>query len=388
MKHARRTISTLLVCMTALAAMNVACTAAAEPGVKDEVLKLLQAGVEEAVVLEFIKKNGPPDGLTADAIIELKKAGASEKVLLALMPTSSAKTFPFSLDDKYEVAEPVKHGVMAVYPIRRTAPAAIGAYLTLDEASDKKVIVVKEKEEGSVPVVTILNNAKLPIYISSGEIIIGGKQDRMVAYDVIIQPKAEMTIEVRCVEQGRWRGARQEFSSAKAMGNLKSRSAVQFKDQGAVWNEVAAQNSSVNATTDTSTYQATLDSDEVKKLTEQYQQAILSSLEGRHMAGMVVAINGEVHAIEMFGSPAMFNKMKEKLLKAYVLDVIAVKDEKAKAPGPDAILKFYKETMKEQLKSLKEYSGNANFYRTSSEAESSDSIDLDGNLMRRQLLNH
>ena len=47
--------------------------------------------------------------------------------------------------------------------------------------------------------------------------------------------------------------------------------------QGDVWREVAAQNASVNAGRGTSTYQATLNSDQVKTLMADYKKAILPS---------------------------------------------------------------------------------------------------------------
>ena len=66
----------------------------------------------------------------------------------------------------------------------------------------------------------------------------------------------------------------------------------------------------------------------------------------------------------------------------------AKKDKKAKAPKPEAILKFYRETLKAQQKTLKDYKNNKNLYRKGIDADSNDSLDLEGNLMRRQLLQH
>ncbi len=360
--------------------------AAGKADVKKEVIKLLKAEVGEKVILAYIKKTGVPEKLEADDIVDLKKAGAAPALLLALMGGHVAEEFPFKLDENHEVTKPTVHGPMAIYPILRKGPVAVGVYLTLDEATEKKVITIAEKSEGSVPVVTIHNTAKLPIYISAGEIIIGGKQDRMIAYDVIIQPSKNITVEVRCVEQGRWSGKRGRFLTANAMGNRKSRVAVQFKDQTAVWREVRAQNAAVSVQPRTGTYKATLTNPEVQKLSKEYAEAILPQLAGRHMVGIVVAINGEVHAVEMYGSPGLFAKMKEKLLKAYVLDIIGVKDAGATPPGKEKILTFYTDTMKEQKKELKAYEKNVNFYRMSPDASNNDCFDRAGNLLRRQVL--
>lgn len=50
---------------------------------KEEIKKLLKAGVGDDVILSYLKANGPVDKLSADDLIELKEAGASEKVLQA-----------------------------------------------------------------------------------------------------------------------------------------------------------------------------------------------------------------------------------------------------------------------------------------------------------------
>ena len=171
-----------------------------------EVLKLLKANVGEEVVLAYLAREGAPAALTADGMVDLKKAGATPAILLALLGGRKAGAdgdFPFDLDKDHQVAKPVTHKLMAVYPILRKAPTMVGAYLTLEEATQQKSITVQEKGGGSVPVVVVVNSGRLPVYISAGEIIIGGKQDRVVAHDILVKPGVEVTVDVRCVEQGR-----------------------------------------------------------------------------------------------------------------------------------------------------------------------------------------
>ena len=217
-----------------------------------EVKKLLKAKVSEDVILAYLKKTQTTFNLSADEIIALKKAGATDAILKALIgetPVGAQDDFPFDLDETHQVGAPIAEGPMAVFPVYRKGPSAIESYLTLDEAIDQKVIILTEKgSSGSVPLVIIKNTGSLPIYISAGEVIIGGKQDRMVSYDVIIKPGKEMTVEVRCVEHGRWHAERSaNFSSGKSMGSLKTRTAVQYKDQGEVWSEVAKENEKLSA---------------------------------------------------------------------------------------------------------------------------------------------
>jgi hypothetical protein len=49
------------------------------------VLKLVQASVDNSVILQLIYTSNADYDLTADAIIEMKKAGISEPILLAMI---------------------------------------------------------------------------------------------------------------------------------------------------------------------------------------------------------------------------------------------------------------------------------------------------------------
>ena len=357
-----------------------------------EVIKLLKADVGEAVVLAYIEKEGAPAGLNADAIVELRRAGATEKIILALMGVSGAGTAsgengcPFDLDERHTVKKPVVHGALAVYPIIRKGPALPEEYITLDEAVKNKTITIREKGDGSVPVVIVVNTGRLPIYISAGEIIIGGKQDRVVAYDVIVRPGREMPIEVRCVEHGRWGGSRMDFDAAPAMAGRAAKMAAQFEGQQAVWERVAEQNAALKAESSTGSYKASLSKLEVDAAYREFAAAVLPSLQDGNVAGMVVALNGKVHAIDMFSSPSLFARLKEKLLKGYLLDALAEGDSHAPPPGPDAIRTFYAETLRGRTEELKSYEANRNIGRESEKAKASECIDPDGEVLHRSLL--
>jgi hypothetical protein len=262
----------------------------------------------------------------------------------------------------------------------------VGTYATLDEAVERRVITITERGSGEVPAVVIRNTGALPIYISAGEVIIGGKQDRMVAYDVLIQPGRELTVEVRCVEQGRWQGASRSFGSAGAMGGAKARFSVQFRDQREVWGDVAAQNAAVGAQSPSGSYIAALKDPAVETQYGDYARVVLPSLAGRTVVGTVIAINGKVQAIDIFASPSLFQKMKEKILKAAVLDVTGVKDASAPPPGKDAILSFYKTTMEAQAVDLKGYMDNRNVKRECGAAIANDSIDAEGRVIHKSLM--
>lgn len=57
---------------------------------KEDIRKLVAAGISDDVILTFIRSNGPVASLSSDDLVDLKKAGASEKVLNALVARPSA----------------------------------------------------------------------------------------------------------------------------------------------------------------------------------------------------------------------------------------------------------------------------------------------------------
>lgn len=69
----------------AIAILAAAPLAASADVSKEDIKKLAAAGVGDEVILTYIRSNGPVARLTADDIVELKQAGASEKVLSALV---------------------------------------------------------------------------------------------------------------------------------------------------------------------------------------------------------------------------------------------------------------------------------------------------------------
>lgn len=80
----RRTLALLLV---------LAAPALADVG-KEDIRKLVAAGVGDDVIVAFIRANRPVAKLSADDLIELKAAGVSEVVLKALVETpASAPTY-------------------------------------------------------------------------------------------------------------------------------------------------------------------------------------------------------------------------------------------------------------------------------------------------------
>ena len=77
-----------------LSALAVVAGSAWAGVTREDLKKLLTAGVSDEVISAFIRANGPVDRLSADDIIELKKAGASDKLLVSLVPPKAEENKP------------------------------------------------------------------------------------------------------------------------------------------------------------------------------------------------------------------------------------------------------------------------------------------------------
>jgi hypothetical protein len=82
----------------------------------------------------------------------------------------------------------------------------LGTYMPLQEAVQKKKVKITEKTSGgSVNNLTIENLSSDTIIVICGDVVKGGKQDRIIQEDVLLQPKSgKRDLKVFCVESGRW----------------------------------------------------------------------------------------------------------------------------------------------------------------------------------------
>jgi len=349
-----------------------------------DIIKLLKAKVGEEVIEVHIAEKGKIFDLSTKNIIKLKKAGANDD-LIAYMIKAGTDDFPFEIEKDFVVKKPAVHKHLAIFPVFKKTTIKVENYLTLDEAQESKIIIITEKESESVPVVVIKNTGRKPIYIMAGEVIIGGKQDRMISYDVLIPAGKEVEVSVKCVEHGRWHGKSTKFKSAEAVGCKEVRSALQFKDQQEVWREVSKACQANKAETASGTYKAIVESKDIEKRSKPYLKAMKNGLKDKNMVGMIMTLNGEIVCVDIFANSKFFAKVKGKLLKAYVLDAIGTEVTSMKPPGKKDILAFFEELKTAKTEELKKYNSNCNYELETDQIIGNESRDNKGNLQHLNL---
>lgn len=153
-----------------------------------------------------------------------------------------------------------------------------GSYRALQQAMESKSTAVYET--GTVGELLIENLGDLDVFIQAGDIVKGGRQDRVIGVDFIVGKRSgRVPIPSFCVEQRRWhrRGVESDMVFSSSASYLSSKSiklgAKVAASQAQVWDLVAheqeklstAVNSSVSAQESHSSYQLTLEHKKVQE---------------------------------------------------------------------------------------------------------------------------
>lgn len=266
------------------------------------------------------------------------------------------------------VSGPFTHENLSVYLIHgRSASGPVP--LTLTEAMQTKLVRVHET--GQIDRVLIENLSDQEVFIQSGDIVKGGKQDRVLAVSTLLSQKSGLVpIDAYCVESGRW-GLRDKanvdvFASAtRSVPSLELKLAlkVAYLDAGAsghalwalprepvssqnrIWRHVAKVHEDlansigtrIVAPSSPSSLQLTLENESLKRAEELYLNALQDAGEiDDDVIGYAFAVNGKLNSADAYGSNGLFRKMWPKLLRASVTEAIAKKSHAVGETAPTA----------------------------------------------------
>ena len=255
----------------------------------------------------------------------------------------------------YKVLAPIRHGNLTIFPVAAADSHDTSEFITLDEGIRSGAVEVTESgnpglvrgsarlQPGGAQVnsLMLVNNSTHPLILLAGEIVTGGKQDRVIAKDRIVPAESDpIDLGVFCVEPGRWTSASAKFgsmSSAMAAPGVRSK-AMAAKNQGMVWSEVRrAQEQAVAAApapargslASTSSYAAVMQNKEVQSRVDSVAQpvrrdyeSLIKQLRDRHAVGVVVALNGEIGWADLFASTSLLEKYWPKLVRSYAAQAV------------------------------------------------------------------
>src|SRR5438874_166440 len=135
---------------------------------------------------------------------------------------------------RYEALAPITHGNLTIFPVVSAETHETKEFLTLDEGLRSGDVVVTESGQVGTMIrrhdrvrpvrsdevnrLFLVNNSPRPLLLLAGEVVTGGKQDRVVGKDRIIPAESDADLDVFCVEPGRWTARSSKFGAVGAYG--------------------------------------------------------------------------------------------------------------------------------------------------------------------------
>jgi hypothetical protein len=237
--------------------------------------------------------------------------------------------------DQVEISEPVVYRGLAVYPILLERDIELpGRWLSLDQALARGDLIVTEKGGGSVPLVVVENRSRdRHVFIMTGEVISGGRQDRTVRSDVILAPGQRVELGVFCVEAHRWEGGDKFSAGGALLPQSIQQELRRGADQRGVWSEVERNNSALGAENATGSLDRALKSAPVREKLEDVRRAIAPKVP-QGTVGFIFVHGGRALGAELFGDEDLARDLLPKLLDSYAVDCLVIWPEPRDRGGP------------------------------------------------------
>ena len=282
---------------------------------------------------------------------------------------------PERTDGGWRLLEPVTYENLSIFPVVSANTGDPGWFLTLDEGLASGEVQVREQGSdamvrnrgrviqptfsagASVNQLVLINRSKRPLLLLAGELVSGGKQDRIIGKDRLVPAGSEpLPLDVFCVEHGRW-SAGGNFTDAKTIVHPSVREQATLKrDQGEVWSAVRAGTTAkpnegspsvglgysapplasariartIQSEAPTESYDKIYKSKGVTGSVDTYADELqrrfakeTAGLKGERVVGVVVAYGGEVAWSDIFASDDLFQLYWKKLLRSYVVEALA-----------------------------------------------------------------
>ncbi|MBI3268948.1 MAG: hypothetical protein HYZ53_07995 [Planctomycetes bacterium] len=243
-----------------------------------------------------------------------------------------SKAILHSYLDQLEVCDTAVAGPLTVHFVRlrpRTPERGLNYRPVAEALATGAVKVVEKSAAGQVNCLTLSNESADRVFLLGGEILRGGKQDRLVNTDVLVEAGSRTDVPVSCVERNRWRYVSQKFESGStgtpSLRTVLSKSVTASyetvgtptSDQLRVWAQVDTTATSLgthSATSNLSEHYASRQADLAKVI-----DGIRAPADA---CGMIVRMGDERHATDIFDRADTFGRYCRKLLEGYGAEAI------------------------------------------------------------------
>lgn len=286
------------------------------------------------------------------------------------------------LRPEWRLGSPLTHSNLTVFPVLADASTAGADLITLDEGLRTGKVIITElgangrsrtinrrriSDDAEVNRLALTNKSGKALVLIAGEMIVGGKQDRIVGHDCIIEASnIPVPLDVFCVEHGRWSGSAafgEGVTAGRASGhgrglgsgsgtgtgpgsrgsmgepvsivapmavpNIREK-AQASKSQGEVWTAVANTVARNFTTTETGNLTSVYKDKRVNTKLGGYERAFRYRLAGANIVGVVVAVGDKIISADVFANHSLFRAYWPKMLKSYALEAVSAATVSAK----------------------------------------------------------
>jgi hypothetical protein len=219
----------------------------------------------------------------------------------------------------------VEYKNLRIIPIRpkhgfgESAPRAI----SLKQALQEGIATVSERGVAStenVHYLRIKNSSDQTLFISSGELVSGGRQDRMVTRDTLLEPNGrDQYISVMCVEELRWSDKERKFAYENFANPSLRRVVDVNKNQVLIWQEIAKQLDSGHINSKSAAYLSRNADKKMMALNDEYYQYFRDKFKrgDSSIVGIVCMSGDKVIGTDIYASKQLFFSQLDPLLKGY-----------------------------------------------------------------------
>jgi len=196
-------------------------------------------------------------------------------------------------------------------------------YLSLRDAMESGELNIRDR--AGVNRLLMDNLSDQPVILMSGEIIQGGRQDRVIAQDMVLPPNTKRNrVPVFCVEQERWSSSPKSWKYYHESSIHLRRVVDQAQDQKQVWKEVAYELKKDGISSSTLSYADHGESPDYMALEEEYLQVFNFNNfpDPQNIVGILGASGSVVIGCDVFASAELFQREYQGLIFSYIDEAI------------------------------------------------------------------
>ena len=250
-------------------------------------------------------------GFTAVAALAAAGSALADRRRILAPPDATAPAAGGRLPEleramrQLRIGSAVQHGGLAVFWLGEH-----GAGQHADDRDPRRRARVRRahdhraRQRRPCPELVVDNRGKAHVLLLAGEILVGGKQNRVLREDILLPPlSGPRPIGVYCVEQGRWNEGRRDFESKSSFADPNLRRHVYDRvDQQSVWSAVKGLTGHVAAASPTTSYQQAFETPAVREHLGAAER-VLDVKVAPDAVGAAVFVGATLSGVDVFGSP-------------------------------------------------------------------------------------